>query len=214
VKSIKCFFPYVCSGALLVLLVLGSPFAAEAGSSPGGESSRSVFGYSKQHFGLLAGYGIALPTPGKDKDDVDETRILSAIPYWAVGIQDPVGSGWYHGNHEFRVEVPFLYNTEPHSGSAVGVNWMVRYNFLNWGEVVPFVQAGVGYLHLDTELDDQADGHSLFPQGGLGLHYFLYESLALTAEWRYRHISNGGTRRANDGINDGTFLFGISYFLD
>ncbi len=37
--------------------------------------------------------------------------------------------------------------------------------------------------------------------------------MALTAHWRFQHISYGGTKR-NIGINSGIALFVLSYFLN
>jgi len=37
--------------------------------------------------------------------------------------------------------------------------------------------------------------------------------MALTAHWRFQHISNGGNKR-NIGINSGVALVGLSYFLN
>ena len=90
---------------------------------------------------------------------------------------------------------------------------MFRYNFLESGRVVSFIEAGAGILGTDLDLKGQSDGFNFSLQGGLGLHYFVLPHVAITAEARLHHISNAGLRVPNNGINDCLFLLGASVFL-
>ena len=90
---------------------------------------------------------------------------------------------------------------------------MLRYNFLESGRVVPFIEAGAGLLGTDFDLKGQSDGFNFSVQGGLGLHFFVLPRVAVTAEARLHHISNAGLRQPNNGINDCLFLLGASFFL-
>lgn len=174
----------------------------------------SIFRYGQQSIGVVAGYGLALPLSGSRGDDVRDVQFLYFAPRWSIGLSDPMGgNAWYRGNVELVVEGTFLYGFEPNGGIAGGITPLIRYNFLAGDRLIPFVQFGAGVLALDFDLSSQADGISFTPQAGLGFHYFLSESTALTGEWRYHHISNGNIHEANSGINSSMVLLGVTFFL-
>jgi hypothetical protein len=68
-------------------------------------------------------------------------------------------------------------------------------------------------LALKADLKFQADGLNFTPQGGVGVHYFIFDRASLTAEWRFHHLSNAGIHERNVGINSSLVLFGVTYFL-
>lgn len=71
---------------------------------------------------------------------------------------------------------------------------MLRYNLLQSGRVVPFIEAGAGILGTALDLKGQSDGFNFSVQGGAGLHFFVLPRVALTKEARLHHISNAGLR--------------------
>jgi opacity protein-like surface antigen len=169
----------------------------------------------KEEVGLAAGYALAIPIGGTAGGDLEDVQFIYFAPRWGVGLGDPVGGdAWYRGNFDFLVEGAFLYEVEPRDGWAAGLTLMFRYNFLPGGNFVPFVEAGAGFVVLDFDLEDQADGVNFTPQAGLGFHYFVSERTAVTGEWRFHHISNAGTEEPNRGINDSLFLVGLTIFLE
>jgi len=77
----------------------------------------------------------------------------------------------------------------------------------------PYIEGGLGLLYTDLR-GYHLGGHFSFQETfGLGASYFLSQNLALTAAWRYRHVSNAGLYDDNAGLNTGVFLAGFSYFL-
>jgi lipid A 3-O-deacylase len=48
---------------------------------------------------------------------------------------------------------------------------------------------------------------------GVGMHYFFQKNIALTVEYRFRHISNCGIDSPNHGINQHFGVCGLSYLF-
>lgn len=193
----------------LALLSVSGRAAAQAGAAAGG------FGYGKQEIGLTSGYGAGwgiFESRGTENADVVSVPLF---PRWGVGITDPLGGdSWYRGNLSLTVEGFFLLNREPRNGFAAGGAFSFRYNFLARSGLVPYVEIGAGMTHLDFDLADQRDGFNFLLQFGAGAHWLIRERTALTAGWRFLHISNANLRRPNPGINMNLFLIGPTFFLD
>jgi lipid A 3-O-deacylase len=209
-------------GFLFVLIALvalpgvgsknGRALAAGSAEQPG--TYDSAFGFGKQSLGLSGGYGFALPVGGTDAPELEDIQFVYVTPRWGVGISNPLGErSWYRGNFELLLEGTFLYMFEPKSGIAGGLAPMLRYNFLTGGRVIPFLQAGAGVIALDADLSRQSDGLNFILQSGVGLHFFLSQSTALTGEWRFHHISNASIHDKNAGINSSLFMLGVTFFL-
>lgn len=204
---------------ILLLPVPGQSWAADEGpelptTHEGAAVPARLFGSGKQEVALAVGYAISLPLGGKTPD-IEDIQYVFLAPRWGIGITDPLGeeSAWYRGNFELLAEGQFLFETEPKSGFAGGFAILFRYNFLPHGKFIPFVEAGAGTLGLDFDVAGQRDGFNFLPQAGLGFHYFVSERTALSAEWRWFHISNADTRMPNDGIDSSMFIIGASFFL-
>jgi lipid A 3-O-deacylase len=190
---------------LIILIMLSAALISSAASA-----AESSFGWAKHQIALSLGYGVTLPVGGQ----IDNLGYFQASPRWGIGISDPLGGdSWYRGNFELLVEGLYLHEFRPEKGDAGGANLAIRYNFLGGEKFVPFVETGGGVLGLNFNVSRQRDGFSELAYGGIGAHYFLTNRMALTAHWRFQHISNGGTKR-NIGINSSVTLFGLSYFLN
>jgi lipid A 3-O-deacylase len=195
-------------------LVLNNRYVSTAHAAGQPATYDSAFGFGKQSLGISGGYGLALPVGGTDAPELEDIEFVYATPRWGVGITDPLGGrSWYRGNFELLLEGTFLYMLEPKRGIAGGLAPGVRYNFLTGTRIIPFLQAGVGFIALDADLTRQSDGLNFILQSGLGLHYFITQRTALTGEWRFHHISNASIHDKNAGINSSLFMLGVTYFL-
>ena len=205
-------FVAVWVAVLVALSGFGSQTGHALAAHPG--SYDSAFGFGKQSLGISGGYGLALPVGGTDAPELEDIQFVYVTPRWGVGISDPLGDrNWYRGNFELLLEGTFLYMFEPKHGIAGGLAPVFRYNFLTGTRIIPFLQVGAGVIALDADLERQADGLSFILQSGLGLHFFVSQSTALTGEWRFHHISNAGIQNRNAGINSSLFMLGITFFL-
>jgi hypothetical protein len=186
--------------------------AADAAHQP--STYDSVFGYGRQSLGISVGHGLALPIGGTNSPGMEDIQFVYTTPRWGIGLTDPLGErSWYRGSFELLLEGTFLYMFEPKSGIAGGIAPGLRYNFLTGTRFIPFFHAGVGFIALDADLPRQSDGLNFILQSGVGLHYFISQSTALTGEWRFHHISNASIHERNAGINSSLFMLGLTLFL-
>ncbi len=117
------------------------------------------------------------------------------------------------GKINFVVE-PFL-NTviRPAANIEAGTNFLFRYVFPLSKKVQPFIKGGVGVGYMSQHLEKQSTQYNFLPQAGMGCLFFLKERLALSIEYRFRHLSNAGLKQPNGGVNVGMGLVGISWFF-
>ncbi len=140
---------------------------------------------------------------------------------WALGAVD-VGwvftdvvadDKWYRGNWELLGEVFGGAQFRPDVAYVVGVTPLVRYNFMTGSRFVPFINAGAGATATDIRNGDLSSTFEFNLQSGVGTHWFVRDHVAITAQYRFIHLSNAGTKFPNLGINTSTFLFGASWFF-
>jgi hypothetical protein len=202
-------------GWTLALLLVAGALARAASASPAGAVAEpdDRFARGAHEWSLAAGQGTGFELFGSAGSDLVDVEFAALVPRWGRVLSEPLGAGaWYHGSLQLLAEGAFLYAYEPKGGFAWGGTLALRWNFLASERLVPFVTLGAGLVDLEFDLDHQADGINFTPQGGVGLHVRASRRTALTAEWRLHHISNADLREDNDGINDGLFLIGVSYF--
>jgi len=173
------------------------------------------FGEGCFNLGFHAGYGIPFHFDDANTQ-VEDSFIVALIPRGAVGLTGPPsGDQWFRGNLELGLEGHFLIQTEPHSGWAWGASLLLRYNFLANDRFVPFVEVGGGLIDLDFDMDPpRADGVNFVLQGSVGVHWLVSKRTAITAQWRYHHISNGRVNEPNVSLDHSLFLIGTTFFLD
>ena len=212
--------PFSAFAAVVTLLLPLGIAAQDESALEGDRAGSAERDCAVMHFGegcwsvaFYAGYGI----PFKFDDantQVEDSAFVALFPRGAVGLTDALGDGWYRGNIELGLEGHFLIQTTPHSGSAWGASLLLRYNFLANGRFVPFLEVGGGLIDLDFDLDSRADGVNFALQGGVGLQWLVWDRAAITAQWRYHHISNGRVNEPNVSVDNSLFLIGATFFLD
>lgn len=91
-----------------------------------------------------------------------------------------------------------------------GINIMFRTHLWTRGRLLPFVGWGGGVLYTDFDgLDSKFDFTLL---AATGADYFLSRHMSLQVEYRLHHISNGGIRLPNVGINSNFGSIGFSWY--
>lgn len=163
--------------------------------------------------GLRAGYNFSL-----DNKDVEMVPIHMHLGYTCFK-----GQPWIFPEGSFEIAIePFasvITKAENNAKTAHGTNEFglvlpaLTYNFnLGYG-LSPFVIGGLGLMYKDLH-GFHTGGHFTFMETvGAGLSYFVNENVALSAEWRFRHMSNASIYNENAGLNSGIFLAGFSYYF-
>ncbi|GKS60347.1 lipid A 3-O-deacylase [Nitrospira sp.] len=140
---------------------------------------------------------------------------VEVLPSWSITLTDSVGTGWYEGQFRLGAELVLLYTYEPVTSGSVGLTPKLAYTFTALGRWRPFLEGGGGpvWTELGGQVPEQPAAFNFIVMGGGGLSYLVSPQLALTIGGRFYHISNGGTRSTNRGLNFGFPYLGFSWYL-
>ena len=100
----------------------------------------------------------------------------------------------------------------PDSNIEAGCTILMKYAYPVTEKLYPYGIAGGGIIYLTQHTREQSTQYNFTPQMGAGITYFFKKDLAFNIEYRYRHLSNGGIKEPNGGINVGMLLLGVSLF--
>jgi opacity protein-like surface antigen len=120
---------------------------------------------------------------------------------------------WYRGNAELRGELFTGAQFSPDSEWFVGLTSHLRYSFATGTRWIPFADAGAGVTATGIGAPDLSGTFEFNLQAGGGLHWFLRDHVALTAEARYVHWSCADIHKPNLGLNGVAGLLGLTYFF-
>ncbi|MGR9106011.1 MAG: acyloxyacyl hydrolase [Gammaproteobacteria bacterium] len=173
------------------------------------------YGFGKMYGAFQTGYGHGFTIGNSGRADAKDVEYLPTFPSFGIGISDPLAvDSWYGGNFDFVTEGEFLAFLGPSAGHSAGLAIFARYNFLSFERFVPYGAIGVGIGYLDSNLERQSDGLIYYPQGVVGVNYFISNELAFTLSYRYHHMSNRGLKKPNTGINANVGLVGVEYHFN
>lgn len=139
----------------------------------------------------------------------------AAVPSWTMALTDPIGSDWYRGQIGIGAELPTFRTDEPVTAYGVGVTPKLVYTFTALNRLRPYLEGGGGPLWTDLggRVPEQPGQFNFLVWGGAGCSWFLTPQWAVQAGYRFVHISNGGTRQPNSGLNFGMPFVGLSFNL-
>ena len=125
---------------------------------------------------------------------------------------DPLGQGVLRGSLETGLE-PFVHIYPKQEATAQGLKLVGRYHFLRPSPIFPYVEVVAGAAGTSLKVREIRSTFTFVLEAGVGLSYFLDEGIALTAGYRFQHISNGNVESPNRGFNSDTGVAGISIFF-
>ena len=170
--------------------------------------AEAAFARGTTIFGLQIGGGAANNFEGHRT--VSDISFISATPRVSYLFFSPFGAGWLRSAVEPGIEGWFQYYLSPDS-TAEGLKLAVRYHFIGLGRLVPYLEgtAGAGATNLGVPEIDST--FTFVAEAGLGLSYFVTDTVALNAGYRFQHISNGHTSSPNRGFNSNSGVVGVSF---
>lgn len=193
-------------GAVCVVMGCLGTGAMFAGSS---EAS----GFLKKGTRMVGiGGGVAFGTTDWGGEEHHDAALVQIHVGVAVGDVWAKGQFW-QGRLILGGDFLFAQQFAPDSGVLVGVTPMARYVFDSDGPWKPFCEAGFGLALTDIGAPTLGGTLQFSPQGGIGFFWLLKGDLALTAQQRIVHYSNGGLRSPNSGLNQHVFLMGLTRFF-
>jgi hypothetical protein len=168
------------------------------------------FARGATELGLSAGAGLGVPVFGGG--DHHDWGMGMAQYGWVLG--EVVGLGhWYRGNWELVGEFFGGRQFHPDSAYLVGLAPLLRYDFATGSRWVPFLDLGGGVTATDIRDGDLSTTFEFNLQAAAGTRLFLRDNLALTFQARFLHISNSGIDLPNSGLNNVTFLLGMTWLF-
>jgi len=188
---------------LAIVLAAAGPDTAKA--------QTALFPAASSEYSFLLGYGITHRGFGETRTEVQTVNFIGRFGYF---LSDEMGSGWYRGQFEHVVELPLHLVVDPEIGVMTGANLLAKWNFTGLGNdgLIPYVFAGGGILYVDLGLPTMGSRLDFSYGAGTGVQYLVRRDMAVSAEYRYHHISNANTAQPNEPLNSSKILFGISLF--
>ena len=162
-------------------------------------------------FGLQVGGGAANNVEGHRT--VSDISFVTETPRLSYLFFAPFGSGLLRSAFEPGLEGWFQQYLSPHSATAQGLKLTGRYHFIGLGRLVPYLEATAGAGGTSLRVPEIDSTFTFVLEAGAGLSYFVTDSLALNAGYRFQHISNGHTSNPNRGFNSDSGVLGVSYYF-
>jgi len=188
-------------GAAVALGALGLTAAA---------SRAEPFQAGAKELALVAGYSLS---HNELVGNVDTLNAYHVLPHVGYFLTDESGRGWLRGNLELVTEPTLLVIEGQETTTLAGVTVLSRWVFAGTGRVRPYFEAGGGVLAGSLRLRETRCHVTFALQGGIGALVFVSERTAITAGYRFHHLSNGNTCDGNPGLDSSMFVLGVSRFF-
>jgi len=162
-------------------------------------------------FGLQFGGGAVNNV--EDHHTMSGISFITETPRVSYLFFAPFGSGLLRSAFEPGIEGWFQQYLSPHSATAEGVKLAGRYHFIGLGRLVPYLEATAGAGGTSLRVPEIDSTFTFVLEAGAGLSYFVTDSLALNAGYRFQHISNGHTADPNRGFNSNSGVVGVAFYF-
>ena len=111
-----------------------------------------------------------------------------------------------------KLEVNLGLRTDSKPRGLIAANALALYYLQPDGQVWrPYVEAGIGLIYTDFQVEGQGLRINFNPQCGAGVEYGLANGAAMTLGVRLSHISNGNLHHDNRGINAALVTIGYLF---
>lgn len=162
-------------------------------------------------FGLQVGGGAANNVEGHRS--VSDISFLIATSRVSHLFFSPFGSGLLRSAVEPGIEGWFQYYVSPKEATAEGIKLAMRYHLIGFGRLVPYVEGTAGAGGTSLRVREICSTVTFVLEAGVGLSYFITDTAALNAGYRFQHISNGHTSSPNRGFNSDSGIGGVSFYF-
>lgn len=119
---------------------------------------------------------------------------------------------YFSPRNEVVVDLAMGKQNTGQSNSSIWVTGTYRYIFITRGSTAASVDASFGVLRLRNGVDTLGTRTNFTEQLGLSFQYATGPQSAVTLEYKFSHISNGGIRLPNIGINTSMLSVGHSWY--
>ena len=118
----------------------------------------------------------------------------------------------YFGMLQFQLEPYITTIYEPASDVELGNAFALKIGLVpaEW-KFQPYIKMATGLSYMTLHTQEQGTQFNFIEYGGAGFHYYFNTNWGITAEYRFRHLSNSGIDEPNSGINTDFALLGLTY---
>lgn len=193
----------VVAALAIAMLTIAAPAAAF--------DPQTTFAKGTRVISPEGGYGSQLNQEGFSNE--------SDLQFWNVGVRvsllpfGTTGSGPLFGALEAGLEPFYQRYFEPKTAFFGGLGAVFRYHFLSLGRVVPYAELAGFAGGTDLRVPESQSAFTFLAFGGVGGSYFVTDTTAVYAGYRYQHVSNGNTSRPNRGFEANLGVVGVSFYL-
>lgn len=169
-----------------------------------------VSGYAEEHQYLPTRYGVALLTgTAYDPDRIGMIIVQGQLltdykRFLSHRTPDKL---------RMKVEANLGLTTDGRQRSMFSLNMLALNYFENLqiGTGTPYVEAGIGVIYTDFQVDHQGSRINFNPQLGAGVEFPLQTGGAITLGLRLHHVSNGDLLKDNRGVNSALLMIGYLF---
>ena len=153
------------------------------------------------------------------QQNLEAFRDESDLRYWNAGVRlgllpfGTTGSGPFYGALETGLEPFYQRYVEPKPAFFGGLGALLRYHFLSLGRFVPYAEVAGFAGGTDLKVREISSDFTFLIFGGVGASYFVTDTAAIYAGYRYAHVSNGDTSQPNRGFESHLAVMGVSFYL-
>ena len=179
--------------------------------------------------GIVFSLSIVFPAYAQDDDQYVATRYGVALLAGSAYDPDNIGLAmvqgqmlvdydrifWHKAPESLRLkfEVNGGLTTDGRHRALLSIG-MLAFNYLNGfqiGDWLPYIEAGIGVIYTDFQVEGQGSRINFNPQLGAGFEYPLQTGGAMTMGLRLHHISNGNLLDENRGVNSALLVIGYLF---
>ena len=180
------------------LLTTGlAPRTATAASN-----GEQIFPAGTREFALAGAHGWNHDIPSGNRTDVKFDGLVFKYGRFAASTR------------EVTVEVGGCHvSTQRGDANGIGASLLIRRYIVHKRPIAVFCEAGGGIEYMGLILPELPLRFNTTLQAGVGVNLFSSDRAALTLTYRFHHVSNGGRKRPNVGLNSSMLLLGTSKFF-
>lgn len=177
-------------------------------SLPGTSLNRIELPFRISEAGMLGGVGF-----GRIPEGHYEPILMAA--HFGIDINRFLHIPETHrGRLTLFVEPRFIPVLEPAGDYELGLGIGIQYVYPLLRNLFFYAAVSSGPHFISVRTEQQARGFVMDSEAGGGIYIPFGRSSALNIGYRIRHLSNGGIRTPNTGINNHFLVIGYSMFLD
>lgn len=154
---------------------------------------------------LFAGSGESHPGWGDTKERVETGDLI--LRYQRPQAQTN-GSGWYRNRRSVLIEGAYHHLKSPDEPPMFGLYFLSCWSFEADKTLQPYLLVGGGGVYTQAEIPGTSSRLKGSYQAGVGLTWRLLQT-AVSLEYRFHHLSNGGIEEPNDPLNSAKILLGL-----